>query len=658
MNKKNSVIGSAVLFLAIGNLSPIAVQATSFQREAVSEEIGSLVDNELLSEDRLDFLDTDAESVLNAEIDLDLSDEAAEVVSEEDERERNSEAEKVVSENLAEAENQDAELIDSGTLEAGGWRFYSNGLLYFDGVIYPEDRAKWSQYETDIINIEIGHADLIGDYSSFFTSYTNVETIIMEETYLNNVTNMSGMFRDLQNLTDVSFGWAEARYSSSNVTDMSFMFLNCSKLERLNLDLLDTSSVTNMSSMFRISALDASNLTNLDVSNFNTSNVTNMNYIFNGLSSLTSLDVSNFDTSNVKSMMSMFNGLSSLTSLDVSNFDTSNVTSMESMFSRLSQLTSLDVSNFDTSDVTIMSSMFRGLSSLTSLDVSNFDTSNVTQMITMFSETSSLSKLNLGNFDTSSVASMDSIFWGADSLATLILGSKTRLYGNVRLRTLPINSYWKESLNGNLLSTSALRTFHNNLNQQNTYEVVQAVSLTFDSMGGSLINDVETNIGGIWTEPANPTKDGFTFLGWYLDREYTQRFDFNTIAEQDTTVYAKWIEEYVVQIPAKISLNSEEELSLSATNNGEKTLAVSLKNENSELNDAAQLTLTNKNHSEIKAVTQLSWQSMEPESKWNVLSVKSDEDEKTKEASISFEKPKEVQTGSYQGILTFDITYR
>ena len=182
--------------------------------------------------------------------------------------------------------------------------------------------------------------------------------------------------------------------------------------------------------------------------------------------------------------------------------------------------------------------------------------------------------------------------------------------------------------------------------------------LTFDSMGGSLINDVETNIGGIWTEPDKPTKDGFTFLGWYLDREYTQRFDFNTIAEQDTTVYAKWIEEYVAQIPAKISLNSEEELSLSATNNGEKTLAVSLKNENSELNDVAQLTLTNKNHSEIKAVTQLSWQSMDPESKWNVLSIKSDENEKTKEASISFEKPNEVQTGSYQGILTFDITYR
>lgn len=188
MNKKNSVIGSAVLFLAVGNLSPIAVQATSFQRETVSEEIGSPIDNELLSEDRLDFLDTDAESVPNSEIDLDLSDEAAEVVSEEDERERNSETEKVVSENLAEAENQDAELIDFGTLEAGDWRFYSNGLLYFDGVIYPEDRAKWSQYETDIKNIEIGHADLIGDYSSFFTSYTNVETIIMEETYLNNVT--------------------------------------------------------------------------------------------------------------------------------------------------------------------------------------------------------------------------------------------------------------------------------------------------------------------------------------------------------------------------------------------------------------------------------------------------------------------------------------
>ena len=140
------------------------------------------------------------------------------------------------------------------------------------------------------------------------------------------------------------------------------------KTTLLTVDKLNTSNVTNMSYMFR----DCNNLTSINLSGFGTSNVTDMSYMFYSCTRLTSLDLSNFDTSNVTTMRAMFQICNSLTSLDLSNFDTSNVTNMLDMFSACSGLTSLDVSGFDTSKVADMSNMFNGCSGLTSLPITTF----------------------------------------------------------------------------------------------------------------------------------------------------------------------------------------------------------------------------------------------------------------------------------------------
>ena len=90
-------------------------------------------------------------------------------------------------------------------------------------------------------------------------------------------------------------------------------------------------NVTDMSGMFR-----DCKATTLDVSNFDTSNVTNMSSMFN-YSSDTTLDLSSFDTSNVTNMSQMFRGYRANT-LDLSSFDTSKVTDMSDMF-RVSTIT-------------------------------------------------------------------------------------------------------------------------------------------------------------------------------------------------------------------------------------------------------------------------------------------------------------------------------
>ena len=41
-------------------------------------------------------------------------------------------------------------------------------------------------------------------------------------------------------------------------------------------------------------------------------------------------------------------------------------------------------------------------------------------------------------------------------------------------------------------------------------------------------------------QPTAPTKEGYTFAGWYSDSGLTQDFDFTTPISTDITLYAKW----------------------------------------------------------------------------------------------------------------------
>lgn len=43
-----------------------------------------------------------------------------------------------------------------------------------------------------------------------------------------------------------------------------------------------------------------------------------------------------------------------------------------------------------------------------------------------------------------------------------------------------------------------------------------------------------------FSEPDEPVKEGYTFMGWYMDAECTQLYSFNTIVTSDVTLYAKW----------------------------------------------------------------------------------------------------------------------
>ena len=45
---------------------------------------------------------------------------------------------------------------------------------------------------------------------------------------------------------------------------------------------------------------------------------------------------------------------------------------------------------------------------------------------------------------------------------------------------------------------------------------------------------------GKLVKPADPTRDGYTFGGWFTDEACTQAYDFSTPVTADLTLYAKW----------------------------------------------------------------------------------------------------------------------
>ncbi|MBR0495608.1 MAG: InlB B-repeat-containing protein [Treponema sp.] len=67
-------------------------------------------------------------------------------------------------------------------------------------------------------------------------------------------------------------------------------------------------------------------------------------------------------------------------------------------------------------------------------------------------------------------------------------------------------------------------------------------TVTFTTNGGTAITSQKIESGKTATEPASPTKEGFTFGGWFTDSNFATAFTFSTAIKSDITLYAKWIE--------------------------------------------------------------------------------------------------------------------
>ncbi len=65
-------------------------------------------------------------------------------------------------------------------------------------------------------------------------------------------------------------------------------------------------------------------------------------------------------------------------------------------------------------------------------------------------------------------------------------------------------------------------------------------TLHFETDGGSAIDDEKVIVNNAPIEPAEPTKSGYIFEGWFTDNTYATEFDFTALITDHATAYAKW----------------------------------------------------------------------------------------------------------------------
>ncbi|ECB9711704.1 BspA family leucine-rich repeat surface protein [Listeria monocytogenes] len=676
----------SVLFIACGSTNVSIAQERDTINKLPEVELGSLYTSNLITEEVAQDKPAEVENLEEAPTTDDL-------VQNPD----------VLEQLIADSDDSDLTVVNSGDF----WTIYRNTVngeysLHMFGNVPSSKPTAWNSYLNRIKHIEIEEATLTGNFSSYFRNnvFTVLESVRIERSNLSRVTSFAlafygsgiekviirdnnyptapslltteGMFKNCSNLMEVDLSGLD----TSAVTTMWDMFNSCRALEELDVSHFDTSSVTNMSYMF----YDNRNLEVLNVSNLDTSSVTNMYAMFEDCTSLEELDVSNFDTSSVTDMYRVFNGCEKLKKLDVSNFDTSSATEMVQMFRNCSALEKLDVSNFNTSLVTDMRAMFAGCTSLEALDVSNFDTSSVTNMAAMFSDNEKLEKLDLSTFDTSSVTNMGTMFKNCTALKSLFLdnfthaASSTDMFtGTTSLSYLFVshnvsnfngleNTSWYDEKNWVQFSNlSQLQTYHRKQSEPTGYRKGEFLSLTMDAMGGQFEDaeeqKVQNKFSGEYWEEVIPVKEGHYFDGWYLNQDCTNKFDFSLPADASITIYAKWIENYTVIIPASISLNETSELKVEGINRGDKNLSVGLNRTAMSVSESNKLTLANTADTTVQCLAPLSWDGSETNPEKAILTLAPGSEITEGDAVMAIEAPENIQAGKYTGNLVFSIKY-
>ncbi|RJB62655.1 BspA family leucine-rich repeat surface protein [Listeria monocytogenes] len=649
-----------MLFIAFGSANVSIAQEMDTTNKLPEEELGSLYTSNLITEEVAQDKPAEVEQL--------------EEIPTTDELMQNPD---VLEQPVADSDDPDLTVVSSGAY----WTIYRNTVngeysLHMFGNVPSSRPTAWNSYLKSIKHIEIEEATLTGNFASYFdnSAFPALESVRIEQCNLSGVTSFASAFYS-SGIEKVIIRDNDYPTAPSLLTTQS-MFGYANKLTELDVSGLDTSAVTNMQNMFQYCRA----LEELDVSHFDTSSVTTMRGMFQYCELLDKLDVSNWDTSSVTTMMSAFAECNSLEILDVSNFDTSSVTDMTAMFQNCYALEKLNISNFDTSSVTKMYAMFSGLYEVGKLDASNFDTSLVTTMNRMFQNCKSLKELDIGNFNTSLVTDMDRMFINCAALKSLYLDnfttaktmtdmftgttSLTYLFVSHNLSTFTglENTSWYDEKNWVQFSNlSQLQTYHRKQSEPTGYRKGEFLSLTMDAMGGEFEDaeeqKVQSKISGEYWEEVIPVKEGHYFDGWYLDQNFTNKFDFSLPAAVSTTIYAKWIENYTVIIPASISLNETSELKVEGINRGDKNLSVGLNRTATSISESNKLTLSNTADATVRCLVPLSWDGSENNPENAILTLAPGSEITEGDAVMEIKSPENIQAGKYTGNVVFSIKY-
>ena len=394
------------------------------------------------------------------------------------------------------------------------------------------------------------------DWDHVFSHCETLDGLDLLDT--SNVTNMRRMFAGLGNL---------------NMYDNTMMNLLPNPKEiTLDVSTFDTSNVTDMSLMFEQAAIK-----NINIGNFNTRKLTDTRWMFAQCGILQNIDLSRFGTATISNASGMFELCMSMSSINLDGATFENTTSMSSMFSGCESLTTLDLSSFNTAKVTDMKWMFKNCSSLTTITVSKkFKTDLVTNSEDMFLGCSVLqggagTTYSNSNPNDKTYAVVDGkgglpgYFTSAASVTvTFDYDGKGTNYSETYEKGETINRPTDPTYDGyNFVhwykegtSDTIPFVFTNPISQDSAATIrliakwtAKTYTINYSVGAGATVSPTSftKTYGTPYTGSlATPTKDGWTFEGWYKESTYDNLYDKTTddiYVEGKTSpyyIYAKW----------------------------------------------------------------------------------------------------------------------
>jgi uncharacterized repeat protein (TIGR02543 family) len=123
------------------------------------------------------------------------------------------------------------------------------------------------------------------------------------------------------------------------------------------------------------------------------------------------------------------------------------------------------------------------------------------------------------------------------------LGTKLPTTGLARSNG-EVFDYWLNKLKAEKVDASTKINENMTLTAQWKSQSLTGINVFYDSNGGSNVASQKLTTAGKITKPADPTKEGFDFDGWYKDEAFKLKWNFDTdTLDRNITLYAKWKEQ-------------------------------------------------------------------------------------------------------------------
>lgn len=120
----------------------------------------------------------------------------------------------------------------------------------------------------------------------------------------------------------------------------------------------------------------------------------------------------------------------------------------------------------------------------------------------------------------------------------------TRLDHEYQIKTYLVCESYENSLNSfeNIEPTIVIKptTIKPTTTTRKPTTKVKKYSVSFNSNGGSLVDDIKVNENTRINNEPTPIRDGYLFLGWYY---HGKQFNFSTRINQDYVLTARWVKE-------------------------------------------------------------------------------------------------------------------